>query len=570
MQQGIDIREIDQMAVPQAQGIESLGTMEDASMIPNGGIQGAVPEAAEMLAAAGREGDIYIIHASEGDTVIPEDVLAGPGGAQIREMLFRQMEQMGVDPQRYVVGNELNSINPETGLPEFFFKKLFKKIKKFFKKVAPIILPVAFSMVPFLGPILGSAIGSGIGSLIQGGSAKDALKAAAFGGITAGIMSGVGGMMSGAGAAGAPGMTGANFMAGVGEGLPVFEGSPGVSTYDRIFGPKPDQTAAAGTSFKRLAGTPSSGATSGASLVAAQPSQGVLRPADSNALIRQRFNAAITPTQVPSNTADALRPQFAPPPRPVQVRPGALKQYQLTQTPSYQLQQAGGQPSALNRPPLPDAQAMLDATLKPVPKAPGFLGQTANVISGSPSGAENALLYNQELRSAFSKFSQVGGLSTNEIMKKAEAVARQAVADAQPGTIRKWGPGLLAAYALASATGLTEAEKEKEPVSDWERNPIWSTDPYRLNLASYDPRDKIGLTPYPTQAAAHGGEMQNFPPRTGAISGPGTGRSDDVPAMLSDGEFVMTAQAVRGAGNGSRRQGVRNLYDLMRNFEGTA
>jgi hypothetical protein len=70
--------------------------------------------------------------------------------------------------------------------------------------------------------------------------------------------------------------------------------------------------------------------------------------------------------------------------------------------------------------------------------------------------------------------------------------------------------------------------------------------------------------------AAHGGEMQNFPPRIGAIAGPGTGKSDDVPAMLSDGEFVMTAQAVRGAGNGSRRLGVENLYDIMRNFEAVA
>ena len=194
MRQGIDIREIDQMAAPQAQGIETLGSMEDAPMIPNGGIQGAVPEAAEMLAAAGRKGDIYIVHASEGDTVIPEDVLAGSGGAQIREMLFRQMEQMGVDPQRYVVGNELNSINPETGLPEFFFKKVFESIKKVFKKVAPVVLPIALNFIaPGLGAVAAGAIGSGIGTLIQGGDAKDALKAAAFGGITGGIASGLGG-----------------------------------------------------------------------------------------------------------------------------------------------------------------------------------------------------------------------------------------------------------------------------------------------------------------------------------------------------------------------------------------
>jgi hypothetical protein len=71
----------------------------------------------------------------------------------------------------------------------------------------------------------------------------------------------------------------------------------------------------------------------------------------------------------------------------------------------------------------------------------------------------------------------------------------------------------------------------------------------------------------PLQFAAQGGEMQNFPRRMGAISGPGTETSDDVPAMLSDGEFVMTARAVRGAGNGDRREGVKRMYDMMRQFE---
>ena len=34
----------------------------------------------------------------------------------------------------------------------------------------------------------------------------------------------------------------------------------------------------------------------------------------------------------------------------------------------------------------------------------------------------------------------------------------------------------------------------------------------------------------------------------GESVGPGTGTSDDIPAMLSDGEYVMTASANRGAG----------------------
>jgi len=67
------------------------------------------------------------------------------------------------------------------------------------------------------------------------------------------------------------------------------------------------------------------------------------------------------------------------------------------------------------------------------------------------------------------------------------------------------------------------------------------------------------------RTAAQGGEM--FPRKTGAINGPGTEKSDDVPAMLSDGEFVMTSRAVRGLGNGSREQGVKKMYDMMKNFE---
>ena len=64
-----------------------------------------------------------------------------------------------------------------------------------------------------------------------------------------------------------------------------------------------------------------------------------------------------------------------------------------------------------------------------------------------------------------------------------------------------------------------------------------------------------------------GSMARKYPRRTGQISGPGTGTSDSIPAMLSDGEFVMTAKAVRGAGSGSRREGARKMYQMMRKFE---
>jgi hypothetical protein len=60
---------------------------------------------------------------------------------------------------------------------------------------------------------------------------------------------------------------------------------------------------------------------------------------------------------------------------------------------------------------------------------------------------------------------------------------------------------------------------------------------------------------------------ENFPRRTGPINGPGTGTSDSIPAMLSDGEFVFTAKAVRNAGGGSRRKGAARMYKLMKGLE---
>jgi hypothetical protein len=107
------------------------------------------------------------------------------------------------------------------------------------------------------------------------------------------------------------------------------------------------------------------------------------------------------------------------------------------------------------------------------------------------------------------------------------------------------------------------------------------------------PRREAVTSPYVQQAAmggaimpmayAEGGDvaMEDFQRMNGDIEGPGTETSDDIPAMLSDGEFVMTGQAVRGAGsfelneepNGiltlvpsgseSRDRGTQLMYQMM-------
>jgi hypothetical protein len=97
-----------------------------------------------------------------------------------------------------------------------------------------------------------------------------------------------------------------------------------------------------------------------------------------------------------------------------------------------------------------------------------------------------------------------------------------------------------------------------------------------LNLRGYNPMGIAGLAPRRYNVGGFvpgyqkGGSpqrMSDYPRRTGPINGPGTGTSDSIPAMLSDGEFVFTANAVRGAGNGSRREGARKMYAMMKALE---
>ena len=132
------------------QGIATLPyEVQEQPFIPTGGLE-TMKSAAEMLADFGRNGDTYIVHAAEGETMVPMEVL--DENPRLKQMLFNQMEDMGIEPERYIVGSELNSINPITGQPEFFFKKIFKKIGRGLKKVVKKIAPVVLSLIHISEP----------------------------------------------------------------------------------------------------------------------------------------------------------------------------------------------------------------------------------------------------------------------------------------------------------------------------------------------------------------------------------------------------------------------------------
>ncbi len=116
--------------------------------------------------------------------------------------------------------------------------------------------------------------------------------------------------------------------------------------------------------------------------------------------------------------------------------------------------------------------------------------------------------------------------------------------------------------------GKKGSEAFKRALEAWNKNQkIWDS------FETGAERKKYYLSGLDNLNFADGGST-NFPRKNGQISGPGTERSDDIPAMLSDGEFVVNAKAVRGIGSlmgmekpktkaEQRRQGARTMYALQ-------
>ena len=152
------------------------------------------------------------------------------------------------------------------------------------------------------------------------------------------------------------------------------------------------------------------------------------------------------------------------------------------------------------------------------------------------------------------------------------------------GTLAKGALGLGAIGALSS---IKEDEDEVTPI-EGPPEP-GSVMPLDLRMPDVAYATEYGSAAPTYRSLAEGGDVidtesrslddvvNNFPRKVGQIDGPGTEKSDDIPAMLSDGEFVMTAQAVRGLGalNGAnkddkleqRRKGAKMMYEMMDKFE---
>ena len=154
----------------------------------------------------------------------------------------------------------------------------------------------------------------------------------------------------------------------------------------------------------------------------------------------------------------------------------------------------------------------------------------------------------------------VGTSVTNTLRTQPNLLARSAQklakSFAEPFMPKTFDPLKAAGYASIAGSMLVEEPK----IEDFD-----SEAAYQEAMAEYERQvAAVGYGPTPTGFAEGGiANMMNG----GFTQGPGTGTSDSIPAYLSDGEFVMTAKAVEGAGKGDPKQGAAKMYAMMDKFE---
>ena len=491
------------------------------------------------------------------------------------------------------------STNPATGLPEFFIKKLFKGVGKALKKVGKavkkfaqssvgkIVITMALAFV--LGPAAAGAlgvtssagvaavsgfVGSSGSTLAAGGSLKDALRAGVVGGLTAGATAGV---FGGADAFKAGSYTGPTTVGGqVTKAKEFFTGAPA--------------EAAVSTGGDALGGL------DGATTYGASSSPAITRSPLGMSADPLDFTVAMRPGD-PSISTQATQAALQGSPAGTEVIRDSLAQTSQVSAPAMPrpgtpMMRGGFDPSQVRQ------GTLSGQSLTP---QPGFFGNVKAAFTEDTLGAGGGDTgFFEGLNKAFNP-NQIknAGIPAAETAKEtAMSAMKQKFPNATASELMAEGaraykaalPSALQRYAPIAATGLGIMalgggfeQEELVPPEGFE-DFMSEISPGQQLLNQYPERygiryggvNTVSTTPqynpyiYAPPGKATGGSMDasQFPRKNGPINGPGTGTSDNIPAMLSDGEFVFTAKAVRSMGDGSRRKGAQRMYALMRKLEG--
>ena len=519
------------------------------------------------IASLGRNEDTQLAHVAVGEMIVPPQAIT----PSTKRMIQQDMLEAGVNPNRYVVGGDM-SINPQTGLPEFFLKKLKKglsKLNRIRKKAVKTLAPIAVNFIPGIGPVASAALTAGIGKA-TGMSTKDAL------------LSGVGSFLGSRVPKGGgqsffqrakeyvlPGQDKVGLLGNLKKGVGSFFTQGG--KYNPITGQGQSRLGRIEDFLKRRVTeqlTPGS-YPEGYQTVSGQ---GMMSPQDylnqfqggsqiiNGVQVIQGKDGQYYPYDQVRQQYDSLVQQsqggFMPTVRRGQSQGGFLPAVTLDSSIIPFPQQSQ------NRPPLEALRSGAGSFFGF--KTPRFIKGIEDAIKGPKGGG------------------RFFGRRTPEFIRGIEDKLKGGVQALNPFRIPEEGAGPLIDPAIAAlAVGYGKLVKEAaERQSGGMEDIRQSLRPDLAQPATFGGGMgfDVGLQRY-----NQGGEVLDM--RDGGESeGPGTGTSDDIPAMLSDGEFVMTAKAVRGAGafevepmdNGimlvakdkaSREKGSDNMMTLMRTFE---
>jgi hypothetical protein len=538
--------------------------------------KGGIADAAEYLRRQGRNGDTMLAH------ITPEEaqLLKSRGGS--------------------------GTINPNTGLPEFFFKSVFKAVTAPIKKIASstvgrVVLTVALGAV--LGPAgvgLSSALAGGIAAgattLAAGGNIKDALISGAIGGMSIGFAPNVGAVMPGAagsflntalsaGAIGTAGglLRGQSLSEALKSGAVTGITAGGINSLTNSMTPSRDFDTTEVSPGEPGVLTPGNVSATNPSGTDVSP---VLTPNTVSATNLPRdfdfVDSNVAPSQGISNLSTSATPGAEPPGffsrLGEKIMPSNATTEQLQNSDAFKNARAAG--------------ANYDQAIKAAEKVmnPGVLSRygPATALGIGALGLSGGFEPQPAAPPGMVNPNITGETLIGQDPRKYVVQGMPGVSYTAEGNIDRSGAGVPYEPNPAFQQSQTFATPQYG-VQSQPNYPIY-TPP--MNAAAPMPGNLVPQ-PYNTMAMYNflpsnqprymneGGIAAMFPPgesvmkmnrggyprKTGQISGPGTETSDDIPAMLSDGEFVVTAKAVRGIGKGSRREGAKKLYRMMHAME---
>ena len=221
-------------------------------------------------------------------------------------------------------------------------------------------------------------------------------------------------------------------------------------------------------------------------------------------------------------------------------------------------------------------------------------------LAGGALGRFGGLQGGQGLAGLFGKTAATGTAVPSSVLNAASGGNKLLLKDAiMKGAVKK--PGVLGsvmnfakanplttAGTIAGLTGLLASKEEEDKGSNIED--VYGTVPGFTNIGDA-PMGGVNVVPFSQygpglMGKAMGGQINGlktlglrqggFPRKNGKIAGPGTETSDDIPAMLSDGEFVINSRTVRGLGQAmggtgkqdTRDRGSKFLYSLQKKYGG--